>query len=290
MTKLLAFVAALLMSGIAVSSACVAGDVEPIAFTVEPGKDDRVKVTFRRADQERTNSWSNAFRPADLAGLDADALRSPDTRPIRFAIAREAGRVDCAGTGGNSLARGTCSLTPDARFNDFLARNGVARPSREQTFGLIALNVKRELVTALRAANYPAPSLDEMIGLTAVGVTNAYIGEMARAGYRPKSLDGLLQFRALNITPDYIGRFSRMGYGDIPPGDLIQLKALNVTPEYIASFERIGYGRLPVSSLVQMKALGVTPEFVRAVQQGDALPSPDRLVTLRALGRHKRQR
>jgi hypothetical protein len=291
MSRMLAFVAALLMSGIAVSSACIASSVEPIGFTAEQSREgDRIQISFRRADQKRTNSWSNAFRPADLAGLDAAGLRASGTRPIRFDIIREAGRLDCSGTGGNSLAKGTCSLIPDAQFNAFLAANGVARPTRDQSFGLVAVDVKRDLVTALRTASYPAPTVNDLMGLSAIGVTNDYISELARVGYRPKSLDTLLQFRALDITPAFIGRFNRMGYGDMPPGDLIQLKALDISPEYIAGFERVGYGRLPVSTLVQLKALGVTPEFVRAVQQGDALPSPERLVMLRALGSRKRGR
>jgi hypothetical protein len=262
MDRLLALVAALLMSTIAVSSACIASSIEPIAFTAEQKhQGDKVRIDFRRADQPHTNRWSTALSPAELAGLDIAGLRSPDTRPIRFAIIREAGRLDCSGTGGNMLGKGNCSLTPDTRFNDFLAANGVARPSREQTFGLIAVNAKRELVTALRSANYPAPNVRNFIGLSAVGVTDAYVGELARAGYRPKSLNTLLQFKALDITP-----------------------------EYIAGFEKIGYRHLPASTLIRLKAMDVTPEFVRAVQQGDALPSPRRLVTLKALGRRNRDR
>lgn len=291
MSKMLAFAAALMMSGLAVSSACIASSVEPIAFTAEQSKDgSRVHISFRRGDQQRTNSWSNTFKAEDLTGLNPAGLQASGTRPIRFAIAREAGRLDCSGAGGNSLAKGNCSVTPDARFNAFLEANGIARPTPDQSFGLIAVNARRELVTALRAANYPAPSVNKLMSLTAVGVTNSYVSDLARAGYRPKSLNTLLQFRALNITPDYIGRFNRMGYGDIAPGDLIQLKALDITPEFIASFERLGYGRLPVSTLVQLKALDVTPEFVRAVQKGDSLPSPQRLVTLKALGSQKRGR
>jgi hypothetical protein len=65
---------------------------------------------------------------------------------------------------------------------------------------------------------------------------------------------------------------------------------LNITPEYIAGFERIGYRNLPVSTLVQLKAMDVTPAFARAVQQGGALPSPDRLVQIRAVSRDIRTR
>jgi hypothetical protein len=67
------------------------------------------------------------------------------------------------------------------------------------------------------------------------------------------------------------------------------LKALDITPDFIAGFARIGYGRLPVDTLVQLKAMDITPEFVRAVQQGDALPSPDHLVQLRAVSRDIRR-
>jgi len=288
---MLAFVAALLMSAIAVSSACVAGSIEPLRFTIEPSRNaELVQVSFKRADQKHTNSWSSSFRTAELAGLDPAVLRNPGTSPIRFAIVREAGRVDCAGNGGNMMAIGTCSLTPDAGFNDFLAANGIPRPSADQTFGLMATNAGRELVTALKAANYPTPSINKLMELSAVGVTPAYIRALAGQGYRPRSLQELVEFGALDITPEFIGGFVRAGYADLEPDELVQLKAMNITPEYVAGFERIGYRNLPVDTLVQLKAMDITPEFVRAVQQGDALPSPDRLVQLRAISRDIRDR
>lgn len=291
MTRMLAFVAALLMSGIAVSSACVAGSIGPLGFTIEPaGESDRVQVRFRRADQKSTNNWSSTFRTAELAGLDVAALRGTGTRPIRFTIARDAGRIDCSGSGGNSMARGDCSLTADPAFSALLAANGIARPDEEQTFGLIAVDAKRELVTALRAANYPAPTIGDLTALAAIDVTPGYIRDLAAHGYRPRTLNELVEFGALRITPEYIGSFTRAGYSDLAASDLVQLKALDVTPEFIAGFERIGYGRLPVSTLIQLKALNVTPEFVRAVRTGNSLPSPERLVMLRALGHDVRGR
>jgi hypothetical protein len=65
---------------------------------------------------------------------------------------------------------------------------------------------------------------------------------------------------------------------------------LNITPDFVAGFERIGYGRLPVDTLVQLKAMDITPEYVRAVAQGNALPSPDHLVQLKAVSGDLRKR
>ena len=286
MTRMLAFVAALLLTAITVSSACVAQTSTPLNFTVEPSRhaDNTVQLRFQRERNGHSeNNWDSSFPIAEMAGLDLASLNSPGTRPIRFTVSRDAGRIDCAGTGGNAMARGTCSMTANPEFNRFLADHGIAQPREDDTFGLIALNVRRELVDALARANYPTPTVEKLIELTAVDATPAYIRGLSAQGYRPKSLDGLVQFAALKITPEYVGSFVRAGYSNLPTDDLVQLKALDITPEFIAGFERLGYGHLPVDTLVQLKALDITPEYVRAVAQGGTLPSPNHLVQLKAV-------
>jgi hypothetical protein len=289
---MLAFVAALLLTAITVSSACVAQSASPLQFTIAPTRQDgEVKIRFERERRGHSeNTWDSSFRAADLAGLDLAALNSPGTRQIRFAISRDAGRVDCAGTGGNALARGICTMTASAEFNRFLADRGIGNPTEDDTFGMIALNVRRELIEALSRASYPTPSVEKLIELTAVDATPAYISGLSAQGYRPKTLDELVQFAALKITPEYIGSFTRAGYSNLPADELIELRALNITPDFIAGFERIGYGRLPVDTLVQLKAMDITPEYVRAVAQGNALPSPDHLVQLKAVSGDLRKR
>jgi hypothetical protein len=284
MTRMLAFIAALLLTAITVSSACVASSSAPLQFTIVPRTSGQVHIRFERnRNSHHDNSWESSFSPADLAGLDPAALNGAGTRPIRFAIVRDAGRLDCAGTGGNEMARGNCSLTADAGFNSFLAQHGIGQPTEEQTFSLVAVNVRRDLVGALAAAHYPTPTIDNLVELAAVDVTPTYITTLSRQGYRPQSLQGLVEFGALEITPEYIGSFARAGYSNLPPDELVQMKAMEITPAYVAGFERIGYGHLPVDTLVQLKALDITPEYVLAVQQGGALPSPDHLVQLKAV-------
>jgi hypothetical protein len=289
---MLAFVAALLLTAITVSSACVAGSVEPLRFTIEPNRNDGLlQVSFKRYEDGHYNhNWSDSFRPDELAGLDVAALRAAGNSPIRFAIVREAGRVDCAGNGANSMAIGTCSVTADQGFNRFLEASGVGRPDADDTFGLIAVGAKREIVTAVKAANYPIPNVDKLMELAAVEVTPAYIRSLAGQGYRPRNLQELVEFAALKITPEFIGGFVRAGYTNLDADDLVQLKALNITPAFIAGFERIGYGRLPVDTLVELKAMDVTPEFVKAVQQDGELPSPQHLVEIRAVTEDIRKR
>ena len=263
MNRCLAFLLALVLASVSVASACTAASNEWIRFKLEPAHagGGALQASFR--DDSRPghdDNWSSSFAPSEFVGLDVSGFRSVGTRPLRFAVIREAGRLDCSGQGGNSYATGYCSFAIDPGFEQLLQSRGIARPTREQAFGLMALNVRRDLVDALAAARYPAPTVDQLIEMTAVGVDGRYIRELARAGYRPNSLHSLVEFRAVGVTPEWLGGFARIGYANIPVDELVQLRALGISADYVAGFARIGYPNMPASDLVQLKALGVAPD------------------------------
>ena len=288
MNRCLALIFAILCASLSVASACTAAQSDWVQFTLEDRSKGDIRASFREKDRRDDNNWSTNFKPADLAGLDVAGFRAAGTRPLGFALVREAGRLDCSGSGGNSAARGNCSFVPDEGFNQLLHSHGIARPTRKESFGLVALDVHRALIDAVAAAHYPTPGVDDLMALTAVGVTAGYISELARLGYRPTSIDNLVEFRALNITPSYVGGLARAGYANLDPDDLVQLKALDVTPEYVAAFERMGYRSLPVSTLVQLKALDISPEFVRSVEtRRGEVPPLDELVQQKVFGRRR---
>jgi hypothetical protein len=292
MNRFLALLLALLFATATVSSACVAATVDWIHFTLEPSRKDggEIRATFRNdwRDRNDDSNWSSGFQPSELAGLDVAGFRAPGTRPLRFALVREAGRLDCSGNGGGSHAFGNCRFTANLAFMQLLESRGIGRPTQEQALGLMALNVRRQLIEGVAAARYPAPTIDELMGLTALGVDGRYIQDVAHAGYRPRSLDTLIEFKALGITPEWIGGYVRAGYANLPSDDLVQLKAMNITPDYIAAFDRAGYRHLPVDMLVQLKALNITPEFVRWAAAGrSTMPAVDDLVEMKIFGRRR---
>jgi hypothetical protein len=288
MNRCLAFIGALILAFVSVASACTAAPAEWIHFTLEPQRDDgdRIQASFRHDTRDHENNWSTGFRPSDFVGLDLAGFRGAGSRALRFAVIREAGRLDCSGNGGEGYAAGYCSFAADPRFVGLLESRGIGRPDDEQAFGLMAVNARRELIDAIAEARYPTPSIDNLMALSALNVTGPYISEMAQAGYRPANIDTLIQFKALGITPDWVAGFIRIGYGNLRGDELVQLKALGITPEFIAAFDRIGYRHLAVDQLVQLKAMNVTPEFVQRVAAVDAaLPPVDKLVQLKAFDR-----
>jgi len=292
MNRCLAMIFALFLTVLTVSSTCIAAPNEWVHFTLEPAHGGAgLHASFWKENgSHNDNNWSTSFMPTQLAGLDLAGFHAAGTRPLRFAIVREAGRLDCAGDGGNSLARGNCSFTPDPGFAQLLASRGIGRPTREQAFGLMAIDAHRSLIDALASARYPMPSIDNLMALTALGVTSDYIGGLSRVGYRPQSIDTLIQFKALNITPEWIGGLVKIGYANVPGDELVQLKAMNITPDFITGFDRIGYRHLPVDALVQLKAVGVTPEFARAVvADRRTMPPVNELVEAKVLGHFPRR-
>lgn len=288
MNRYLAFLLALICATLTISSACVAAPFEWVSFTLQPERNgERIHANFHDDSRRRGDSnWSSGFLPSELIGLDVSGFRGPGTRPLHFAVAREAGRLDCDGNGGGNRASGNCRFTADPAFTQLLVSRGIGTPTRDQSFGLMAINAHRELIDAVAAAHYPTPSIDDLIALSALGVNGRYISALAQAGYRPQAIHTLIEFKALGVTPDWIGGFARVGYGNIPAEELVQLRALNVTPEFIAGFDRAGYGHLPVESLVQLKALGITPEFARSAQASSkARLSVGELVQMKLFGR-----
>src|SRR5689334_7401330 len=263
MNRVFALIGALLLASMTVSSTCMAGPAGELSFFLDGNRDNEGKIDARfdneRGAHDRTD-WTGGFLPSDLIGLDIAGFRGSGTRPLRFALVRDPGRLDCSGNGGSGYARGTCRFTPDPSFVQFMADHGMARPTEGQGLGLMALNVKRELIDAVASAGYPAPKIDDLTSLAALGVDGGYIRGMARAGYRPRSLQTLVELKAMSITPDWIAGFVRAGYGNLPSNDLIQLKALSITPDFISGFDRIGYRNIRVETLVQLKALGITPD------------------------------
>ncbi len=285
MTRLIALFAALLVSTLAVSSACIASTDDTYGFTLRPARVvDQVQVGIA-ATGNRTTRWSDTMPVGALAGLDQTRFRASGNAPLRFAIVREAGRLDCAGKGGAGWATGHCRFTADAGFTAFLQSRGIGRPNAREGFSLMAVDARRDLVTALTDARFPKPTIDNLVPLAALDVDRRYIASLAAIGYRPSSLDTLVQYKALGISSDFIQSFRQLGYDRLGADDIIQLKALEIDGNFIAGFRRVGYDRLAVNDLVQLRALGVTPHYVMMLRNRGYRDLPvSKLVQMKALG------
>ena len=265
-----------------------------IRFTLEPGaarsRQDPRELPRPNGRGRDDNNWSTGFMPSELIGLEVSSFRAAGSRPLHFAVVREAGRLDCAGNGGSVAATGNCRFTDEPGFTQLLVSRGIGRPTREQAFGLMAVNARRDADRCgRRGALSDAQSIDDLMALAALGVDGRYI---ARAWRAPATA------RARSIRWSSSRRWisRRNGSAASPASATPTCPATtwcscgrsDITPDFIAGFQRLGYRHLPVDKLVQLKALDITPEFVRsAVGQRQPMPPVDELVEMKMFGRRR---
>jgi len=323
MHRTLAFLAAVLLTTISITSAGFAAGPGSLRFSIQPSRSaDRIQLSLREDRDGNHNNWSSSLAVAELRGLDPARLRVGGTAPLSFALVREAGRFDCSGQGGGFSARGDCRFAPDPGFAEFLASRGIARPTRDQAYALAMSNVGRAHVEALAANRYPTPTVSQLVAMGIHGASPRFIQELAATGYRLRSADDLVTFRIHGVdaayiramaaagpqlrnlaaddlvafrihgvSPELVGTYSRLGYRQLDRGDLVAMAIHGVTPRYIEELAGLGYRGIGADDLVQMRIFGVTPDFIRSVERDGAGRIPvAELVQMRIMGQRRRSR
>src|SRR3954454_21779269 len=132
MSRALAFLAAVMLSIITVSSACIATPTAPLSFRLSARDSSHVNLSLFRGDRRHGGNMTSTFAANELPGLDLAAIDEGVQRPVRFALVRDAGRVDCTGFSRSANASGKCRFTPDAAFASLLESRGIGRPDAEK--------------------------------------------------------------------------------------------------------------------------------------------------------------
>lgn len=236
-----------------------------------PGKDgSQVQLTVEaRWGADSDSIWSNSRRIEDLQGLSRAQVLGP-VQPVRFALVKEAGRLDCSGTAGGGHGAGACTFTPDVGFATFLDARRIGRPDEHQAYSLTMSGVGRDLVDALDKNGFLRPTIDQLVAMGIHGATASYVQALGGLGYR-LSADDLIAFKIHGVEPDYIRQMAAIGPAlqHISPSDVVALRIHGVKPEFVGEMAAIGpsFRNLTADDLVSMSIHGVRPELARAYVQ-----------------------
>jgi hypothetical protein len=246
-----------------------------------PGKDgSEVQLTVEaRWGAQSDSIWSNSRRIEELQGLSRAQVVGP-TQPVRFALVKEAGRLDCSGTAGGGHGSGACNFTPNVGFNTFLEARGIGRADAHQAYSLTMSGVGRDLVDALDKNGFTRPNIDQLTAMGIHGATASYVQELGGLGYR-LSADDVIAFKIHGVEPTYIREMAAIGPAlqHIGASDLIALRIHGVKPQFVREMAAIGpaFRNVTADDLVSMAIHGVRPELARAYVQleGGRLSSDD---------------
>jgi len=272
-------------SAVALPSAAQAAadqQAESIEWTLSGEHRQGAKVQLSIESRWNANSrsmWSNDRSLSELAGLSPAQLAGA-RGPVRFALVREAGRLDCSGTAGSFRGGGACSFTPDVGFATFLQARGIGAPTRHQAFTLTMSGVGRDLVDALDKGGFERPSVEQLASMGIHGATADYVKALSGLGYR-LTADDVVAFKIHDVEPDYIRALAPIApkLRHISPSDLVSLKIHGVEPQFVRAMAAMGpqFADVTADDLVNMAIHGVKPElaasFVRL--EGGQLRSDD---------------
>src|SRR6185312_4982205 len=107
-----------------------------IEWSIQRVEGSKVQLTIEsRWGTGNHSVWSDDRPISDLAGLSPAQLAGP-TGPARFALVRDAGRLDCGGSAGNLTGRGNCTFSVDPRFTAYLRQHRISAPTPHDAFTL----------------------------------------------------------------------------------------------------------------------------------------------------------
>lgn len=253
---------------------------DAISWSIDRRDGAEVQLTIdSRWGSNNRSTWSNSRSLDELQGLGRGALDGGN-HPVRFALVKEAGRLDCAGTAANGRGSGACSFTPDEGFARFLEARAIGRPSAHQSYSLTMSGVGRDLVDALDKNGFARPTVDQLTAMGIHGATASYVRELGGLGYHLSAAD-LVAFKIHGVEPDYIRAMASIGAAlrQISPSDLVSLHIHGVRPDFVRDMAAIGpeFRNVTADNLVSMAIHGVRPDLARTFVrlEGGSLRSED---------------
>lgn len=282
--KLLALAAA--MGAVAV--AAIAGETPGrIEWRVQdndvPAGEVDLQLTHRR--DRNVTSYGRGTPLADLQGLTAAQLGSPDAQVVRFRLARDAGAFDCQGSAMRETGSGVCDFVPGRAFAERLAAAGMGRADDGQLLSLAMADVGADYLDELRRQRYATPSVDELVRAAHHGVSLRYLKEMDAVGYRRPKLSDLVTLRDHGVNARYVEGLKAAGYGDLPVEQVRRLRDHGVSTSFMKEMAQLGRGRFAAEDLVRLRDHGVSARFVAELGElGYRELSPDDLIRLRIHG------
>jgi hypothetical protein len=249
-------------------------------FTARASSDGRIDLTLHRDNNSRnTRSWTREA----LQGLGAAPFAAG--APVRFRITREAGTLDCEGTGRGDRALGECAFQRAPAYFDGLRQRGVTMSRDWEAVQLLWFEVPLALLDELKRQGYETPDADELVGAGVFGITVTWLRELDAAGYRQRELRDLIPFRIFKIDAAYI-RDLKTANPRLKPSakELVEMRIHKVEAPWVAGWTDLGYDLTP-KQLVNTRIHNVSPDYARAMMaEVSDRPTLDQFVRMRIHG------
>lgn len=252
----------------------------------------------RRGEKGGRSQMGQTFDFSDLQGLTREHALAGG--PVRFALVREAGRVDLEGSFQNGKGSGTFNFTPNGGFlgamksrgfdfENISMRDGERGEPGQKLFAAAMLNVTTALADDLLSADFGQLDVDDLFKAAIFKVDSKFMREMKASGFPGLRMEELVKARIFKIDADFVREATRLGFDKEPFESLVKMRIFKVTPEFVAEVRGEGLNDLSVEELVKMRIFHIDAEYIRAAR-ADGTPLEVEELVRRKIGVGARRR
>jgi hypothetical protein len=213
------------------------------------------EVQFSLQSSQGGDHFNTSFasRLADLRGLDWAGAAKHD---VSFAIARDAGTIDCKGFVQDQRGAGLFTFQPNPQYQPEMAKLGFDFEDRVLISATI-FDVGFDFARAMKSAAVRGLDAGKLMAFRIHGVTLQFVRDLRGAGLEAADPDKLIAFRIHGVSAEFAGEISHLGFPHAPPDQLIALRIHGVTPEYIEGLRSKGMQNLTLDQLINLRIHGI---------------------------------
>ncbi|MBV8859425.1 MAG: hypothetical protein JOZ02_21005 [Acidobacteria bacterium] len=273
-------------------------DVDERDWEKSDGKRDGLHLSLeRRTERGGRNEMGQTYDFSELQGLTREQAQG--SGPVKFALVREAGRVDLEGSFQNGRGSGTFTFTPDRGFVSAMKGRGFDFAKKEswdehgepedRVFAAAVLNVTTALADDLLSADFGQLDVNDLFKAAIFKIDSKFMREMKASGFPGLRMEELVKARIFKIDADFVREAARLGFTNEPFESLVKMRIFKVTPAFVAEVRGEGLNDLHVEDLVKMRIFNIDADFIRRARAEGIPLEVDALVQERiGVGRHKR--
>jgi hypothetical protein len=249
----------------------------------------------RHTERGGKHQIGETFAFADLNGLTREqALKGG---PVKFALVREAGTIECAGSFKDGWGAGTFQFTGSQAFLaamksrgfDFEKDTNKGNDTEDRLFTATALNITTAQADDLLSAGFGKLDVGDLFKAAIFKVDSKFMREMKDTGFPNMGMEDLVKARIFKIDADFVKHAREMGFDKEPFEGLVKMQIFKVTPEFLTELRNEGLTGLSVEEVVKLRIFNVDAEFIRKAR-AEGVPVDVESLVRRRLGFGRSQR
>jgi hypothetical protein len=225
-----------------------------------------------RTERGGRSQMGQTFDVAELQGLTREQVQAGG--PVRFALVREAGRIELEGSFQNGRGSGTFTFTADRGFAPAMKSRGFDFEKisdwdgkndgpENKLFAATVLNVTTALADDLLSADFGPLDVGDLFKAAIFKVDSKFMREMKASGFPGLRMEELVKARIFKIDADFVRQAAQMGLDKEPFESLVKMRIFKVTPEYVTEMRAEGLNNLAIEDLVKMRIFNIDVDFIR---------------------------